>query len=64
MGNSHPQHKSPEPQITNVKTFTAYDHIGGKNFEYYNGTRFFKISRKHYTQYTRGYLWGYYEVDE
>ena len=31
-----------------------------KNFDYYNGNRFFKISRKHYPEYTRGYLYGYW----
>lgn len=31
-----------------------------KNFDYYNGNRFCKISRRHYSDYTRGYLWGYW----
>jgi len=36
----------------------------GKNKEYYEGKRFFKISRKHYREYTRGFLFGYYHDDE
>ena len=31
-----------------------------KNFDYYNGNRFFKISRKNYREYSRGYIYGYY----
>ena len=32
-----------------------------KNWAYYFSTqRCFKISRRHYPQYTRGYLYGYY----
>ena len=32
-----------------------------KNKEYYTGERYFKVSRKHYPQYTRGYIYSYYE---
>jgi len=33
-----------------------------KNIEYYSGQRYFKISRKLYTNdYTRGYIYGYYD---
>jgi hypothetical protein len=33
-----------------------------KNFDYYfSKERFVKISRKHYPQFTRGYLYGYWE---
>ena len=31
-----------------------------KNFDYYTGNRFFKISRKNYRDYSRGYIYGYY----
>ena len=31
-----------------------------KNFDYYNGNRFFKISRRHYPEYTAGKIWGYW----
>lgn len=40
---------------------SAWDTHPPKNNEYYSGDRFFKVSRKHYPQYTRGYLYGYYE---
>lgn len=40
---------------------SAWDKYPSKNAEYYQGDRFFKISRKHYPQYTRGYIYGYYE---
>ena len=32
-----------------------------KNKEYYTGERYFKVSRKHYADYTRGYFYGYYQ---
>ena len=32
-----------------------------KNSEYYDGSRFFKISRNLYPSYTRGWLYGYTE---
>ena len=32
-----------------------------KNSEYYDGTRFFKVSRSLYPSYTRGYIYGYNE---
>lgn len=33
-----------------------------KNYEFYFGKeRFFKVSRRHYPQYTDGYIWGRYE---
>tara|TARA_R100000951_G_C2545068_1_gene150612 strand:- start:93 stop:371 length:279 start_codon:yes stop_codon:yes gene_type:complete len=36
----------------------------GKNKAYYEGKRFFKISRRHYREYTRGFIYGYYHDDE
>ena len=32
-----------------------------KNKEYYTGERYFKVSRKHYADYTPGYFYGYYQ---
>jgi hypothetical protein len=32
-----------------------------KNKDYYTGDRYFKISRKYYPQFTRGYFYSYYE---
>jgi len=37
-----------------------WDTYNAKNWEYYSGKRFFKVSRKNYRDYTRGYIWGYY----
>jgi len=39
---------------------SAWYGYNAKNFDYYNGNRFCKISRKHYPEYTRGYLFGYW----
>ena len=39
---------------------SAWFGYNAKNFDYYNGNRFFKISRKYYPDYTRGILWGYW----
>ena len=47
--------------LSDINTITEYDDIGEKNFSYYTGKRYFKISRKLYPQYTRGYIYGYYE---
>ncbi len=35
-----------------------------KNSKYYDGTRFFKVPRHMYPQYTKGYIYGYYESVE
>ena len=35
-----------------------------KNIHYYNGNRFFKVSRGFYPQFTKGYLWGRYENEQ
>ncbi len=39
---------------------SCWESYNAKNFEYYTGDRFFKISRKNYRDYTRGYCYGYY----
>ena len=39
---------------------SAWFGYNAKNFDYYNGNRFCKISRRHYPEYTRGVVWGYW----
>jgi len=39
---------------------SCWSTYNSKNFDYYNGKRFFKISRKNYRDYSRGYVFGYY----
>ena len=39
---------------------SCWESYNAKNFDYYNGNRFFKISRKNYRDYSRGYIYGYY----
>ena len=39
---------------------SCWETYNAKNWEYYNGNRFFKISRKNYRDYTRGLVYGYY----
>jgi len=34
-----------------------------KNVDYYDGKRFFKVSRSCYPNYVKGYLYGYYSTD-
>ena len=41
---------------------SSWEQHENKNIEYYKGNRNFKISRRHYPQYTRGYIYGYYET--
>lgn len=49
-------------QLSKIHQITEWDNIGDKgNYKYYNGERFFRVSRRHYPQFKRGYLWGYYE---
>jgi len=45
---------SKELQMSCWETYNA------KNYKYYTGERFFKISRKNYRDYTRGYVFGYW----
>lgn len=40
---------------------SAWNTYAPKNKKYYSGERFFKVSRNLYPQYTRGYIYGYYE---
>jgi len=34
-----------------------------KNIDYYDGTRFFKVSNSLYPNFTRGWFYGWYETD-
>jgi len=43
---------------------SAWSGHNAKNFDYYNGNRFCKISRRHYPEYTRGILFGYWYSGE
>lgn len=43
---------------------SAWSGHNSKNFDYYNGNRFCKISRRHYPEYTRGYIYGYWYAPE
>lgn len=50
------------PNDTNDNYNTRYS--PPKNYKFYfSQERCFKVSRKFYPQYTRGYLFGYYEND-
>jgi hypothetical protein len=39
---------------------SCWEKYNSKNWKYYSGERFFKISRKNYRDYQRGYCYGYY----
>ena len=39
---------------------SCWEKYNAKNFDYYNGKRFFKISRKNYRDYQVGFVFGYY----
>ena len=51
------------PNDTNDNYNTRYE--PPKNFDFYfSKARCFKISRRHYPQFTRGFLYGYWEKKE
>ena len=52
---------SPNSNFSEKHNISAWTKFKPKNDDYYKGNRFCKISRSLYPQYTRGYLWGYYE---
>lgn len=55
----------PDNILSGIQTFTEWDDISGKNFKYYSGERFFKISRRYYTNdFQRGYIFGYYNLTD
>ena len=39
---------------------SCWSSYNAKNYDYYNGKRFFKVSRKYYSDYSRGIIFGYY----
>ena len=43
---------------------SEWEDLEPKNSEYYDGTRFFKVSRNLYPSYTRGWIYGYTENAE
>ena len=48
---------SPVRNESTQHKLTEWDKNPPKNLEYYSGQRFFSISRKHYPQYTQGWLY-------
>ena len=43
---------------------SAWEGVPPKNADYYNGQRFFKVSKDHYRCYQKGYLYGHtYDAD-
>jgi len=51
--------------LSQIHSITEWEDLGDKgNYKYYTGERFFKISRRFYPQFTRGYIFGYYEHKE
>jgi len=51
------------PNDTNDDHRTRYE--PPKNFKFYfSKERYFRVSRQHYPQYKRGYIFGYYEEQE
>jgi len=48
------------PNVKDKKLSVWGGYYMDKNYDYYNGTRMFKVSRALYPCYTRGYLYGYY----
>jgi len=50
------------PNDTNDNYNTRYE--PPKNFEFYfSNKRCFRVSRRHYPEYTKGYLFGYYKEE-
>lgn len=53
-----------EPLIMNALEYPygVWSYEKPKNFDYFfTNKRCFRISRKHYPEYTRGYFYGYYQ---
>jgi len=50
-------YKFPYNKELKLSEWSGYN---AKNYDYYNGKRMFKVSRSFYTDYNRGYLYGYY----
>ena len=54
---SHERNVSVEHRIS------EWTNLGTKNLSYYDGERFFKVSRSLYPSYTKGWIYGYYDED-
>ncbi len=52
---------SENRQFSKEHNINEWHTIPPKNSKYYDGTRFFKVPRHLYPQYTRGFMYGYYE---
>lgn len=52
---------SANRQFSEQHKINEWQEIPPKNSKYYDGTRFFKVPRHLYPQYTKGYMYGYYE---
>ena len=52
---------STNRQFSEEHNINEWQEIPPKNSNYYDGTRFFKVPRHLYPQYTKGYMYGYYE---
>lgn len=51
--------------LSKIHSITEWDNMMKDNYKYYNGERFFKISRRFYKyRYTRGWIYGYYDNEE
>lgn len=48
------------PYVKDLKLSVWGGYYMDKNYDYYTGLRFTKVSRALYPSYTRGYLYGYY----
>ena len=45
--------------VSQEHRISAWQELEPKNAEYYDGTRFFKVSRGLYPSYTKGFIYGY-----
>ena len=63
MGNSHSKWEvldwAVNRHCSQAHNISAWYEIKLKNSEYYDGTRFFTVSRSLYPNYTKGVLYGY-----
>jgi len=50
---------NPERNVSKEHRISAWEELEPKNSEYYDGTRFFRVSRNLYPSYTRGWIYGY-----
>ncbi len=50
---------SPERNFSQEHNISEWHELEPKNAGYYDGTRFFVVSRELYPSYTRGWIYGY-----